>query len=124
MHAASVNPEPGSNSPKIAQLALRLHSEGSTTRTSITDFLSLFSCQGAATGARQSAARIANDGASPPWCQTRRPSDSVIRVGGSDPREGGTTGILEPRFGACQTPDAESTERPDPVRWGSIPRGE
>src|SRR2546430_14729523 len=66
MHAASVNPEPGSNSPKIAQLALRLHPRVRPLAHPSRIFLSLFSCQGAASGARQTAAQTHHDGTMPP----------------------------------------------------------
>src|SRR5436190_5297874 len=90
MHAASVNPEPGSNSPKIRAARAATSSEGLTTRTSITDFLSLFSCQGAASGAGPAAAQTHNDGVSPPECQTRRPSVPTLADRPSAPGGSGT----------------------------------
>src|SRR3954463_6736524 len=82
MHAASVYPEPGSNSPKrCATLRPRLLSEGLTTRTS----LSRISCHSSVVKvqrpkARRPAAQTSNDGASGAGCQTRR-------IGGSDPSQ-------------------------------------
>src|SRR3954470_24199159 len=100
MHAASVNPEPGSNSPKICAACAATSSEGLTTRTSITDFLSLFSCQGAASGAGHTAAQTHDDGALPPWCQTSASLRSLPDPASRPPSEGGTAANGRGRTGA------------------------
>jgi hypothetical protein len=75
MHAASVYPEPGSNSPKRrTALRLRLSSKGLTTRTSFTGFpvtLHLLRCS--VSGRTRAPAQSPNDEALPPRCQTSEP---------------------------------------------------
>jgi hypothetical protein len=110
MHAASVNPEPGSNSPKIcAACAATCHPRVRPLAHPSRIFLSLFSCQGAASGARQTAAQTHHDGASPPWCQTRRPSGPAVRTRRPAPSRGRQRGrILGSPRGGCQTPDGRA----------------
>ena len=107
MHAASVYPEPGSNSPKrCTTLRSRLLSEGLTTRTS----LSRISCHSSVVkvqrprrdGPRRRRRMMGLGGP----VSNRRPRPGVRTV--RAPRGGGTTRMVgSPR--GCQTPTVRST---------------